>query len=151
MRIENLQGDRFELKILGYQFPWTNDDRWDSNWLLIKTIASLGGWSWSAVCPCLTTFEVAELAVWFEALDGDLEGDLKCAFTEPNLEFQVVTNDTGERLLRIFFELESRPLWASSNIAYLKDLWLDFNLSAIDLPVASHELISELKEFPQRG
>lgn len=36
MRLKGEDGTSFELKIEGYQFPEIQDDRWDSNWLVVS-------------------------------------------------------------------------------------------------------------------
>jgi hypothetical protein len=48
-------GGRFELAILGYQFPAIVDDEWDSNWLNIRIHVQMEPGAWSATDPSLTT------------------------------------------------------------------------------------------------
>lgn len=52
------------LSIVQYQFPQTDDDEWDSNWLVVMGRACVSGRQWQFKEPCLTTFEAQRLANW---------------------------------------------------------------------------------------
>lgn len=149
MKILSSEGDCFEFKIIGYQYPNIVDDYWDSNWLLIKIDVIHGGKTWSAVDACLTTFEVARLAFWLKNIQFTDKRKPTCSFTEPNLTFHVVQSNSIE-YLRIFFELKFRPPWAYSNIAGLEDLWIDFALADINPLTIAQELLTQLQNYPQR-
>jgi hypothetical protein len=144
-------GPRFELTIVGYQFPAIVDDEWDSNWLNIRIHAQTERGGWSATDPSLSTVDVAHLADWLEAIaEGRVqEGDLN--FVEPNLSFglQSVSGDTVA--LRIWFELESRPPWSPSNAAGERDLWIDLDVRREEVQRAAADLRMQLQEFPPRA
>ena len=55
------------LDIVGYQFPDAHD-YWDSNWLTVAGIAKHPKGSWQFTDPCLTTFELDQLALWFDGV-----------------------------------------------------------------------------------
>lgn len=150
MNISSLSGSSFKLKILGYQYPYIADDYYDANWLLIQVDVTHPKGSWSANDPCLLTFEVERLAKWLEEVHDNINKKSYCSFTEPCLEFRVEANDKGERVLRIYFELEIRPLWTASNNLGMEDFWVDFPLAEIDLPAAARDLRSQLHKYPQR-
>jgi hypothetical protein len=94
----------FRLRIVGYQFPDATDLD-DANWLMISGECSLEGRQWTFTDPCLETWDMEELASWLEALAAGRNTKPFLAFTEPNLEFQVVKGNT----LRVIFSLETAP------------------------------------------
>ncbi|WP_146211287.1 WapI family immunity protein [Quadrisphaera granulorum] len=64
-------GAEVELRLAGYQFPDAtvddDGDEWDANWLLVAgRVRTARGTEWSFVDPALTTWEVAEVADWWE-------------------------------------------------------------------------------------
>ena len=62
MTLHGERGGTFRLSIDGYQFPETTDDRWDANWLFVRGHVQDPQGEWTFRDPCLTTFEVQELA-----------------------------------------------------------------------------------------
>ena len=71
VRLADHSGNEFQLVILSYQHPDVHEDRWDSNWLLVSgTVATAAGQRWKFSAPCVTTFELAELADWLDELVG---------------------------------------------------------------------------------
>jgi hypothetical protein len=87
MRITSPSGEEFQLVIVSYQQPDVHEDRWDSNWLIVNGTVAAGGEKWSFTEPCVTTFELADLADWFDELATDGTQPSSFAFTEPNLRF----------------------------------------------------------------
>ena len=72
MRLADHSGNEFQLVILGYQHPDVHEDRWDSNWLVVSgTVATAAGRKWQFSAPCVTTFELEELADWLDELSAD--------------------------------------------------------------------------------
>ncbi|QUD88274.1 WapI family immunity protein [Phenylobacterium montanum] len=135
----------FRLTIASYQFPQITDDEWDSNWLVIDGSARLNGKEWRFRDPCLTTFEAVNLATWMEACAQGTAKEPYCAFTEPNLQFDLVDAQT----MRVSFALESAPPWAKQGDDWTKH---GFNLSVGPALVrAASELRRQLQNFPVRG
>ena len=126
-----------ELEVEGYQFPDIgpgeqpeDPDSWDSNWLNIRgTVTTGGDSSWSFQHPCLTTWEVVELADWFQNVAAGLVPLLPAGaeelsttflstragwltFTEPNLSFGVEARSAGRvnLLIGLSHELAQPPL-----------------------------------------
>jgi len=65
-------GSRFELTIIGYQFPTTVDDEWDLNWLNISIAVESERGKWNATDPSLLTSDVDGLASSLDAVaDGE--------------------------------------------------------------------------------
>ena len=83
----SLEGEEawLRMSIVRYQFPQTENDEWDSNWLIIEGHVSLGGRIWEFGDPCLTTFEAIRLADWMDAQAKGTAEQALCAFTEPIL------------------------------------------------------------------
>ncbi len=150
MQLGGASGSSFKLKIVDYQFPNITDEYHDSNWLIIQVDVIHPKGAWTAVDPCLLTFDVEWLARWLEDVHSNSNKRPECSFLEPCLEFQVEVNEKSKRVLRVYFELEARPIWASCKIAGQRDLWVEFELSEIDLLAVASELRSELAKYPQR-
>ncbi len=135
----------FRLIIARYQFPDNTTDEWDSNWLIIDGSVRLNGREWRFRDPCLTTFEAEDLAGWLEACALGKAVHPYCAFTEPNLQFDLVDPQT----MRVSFALESAPPWAKQGDDWTKH---GFNLDVgPDLVKAASELRYQLQNFPVRG
>jgi hypothetical protein len=143
-------GQRFRLRLLGYQFPTTTSEYWDANWLQVQIEATHPRGSWSATDPSLLTFEVASLATWLDSLAVGVSVEAEEEFTEPHLSFHLVQAEGGPAL-RVYFELEARPPWAPHDGAGARDLWLEFLLAELDLAAAASSLRAQLAAFPERG
>jgi hypothetical protein len=145
-------GSRFELTILGYQYPAIVDDEWDSNWLNIRIHAQTERGGWSATDPSLTTADVVRLADWLDAVaEGRIQKCEEVDFIEPNLAFGLHTEAGDKVTLRIWFELESRPPWAPSSAAGERDVWIDLDVRRDDPRRAAAGLRMQLQEFPPRA
>ena len=140
------EGSSFELEIVSYQFPQISKDRWDSNWLIIAGRVRLGARDWEFRDPCLTTFEVADLADWLDACVAGQPEFAYCAFTEPSLEFELVDEST----IRLELAIEAAPPWAEH------DEVLDGGYG-VNIPVgpaiqeAANNLRKQLQQFPERA
>jgi hypothetical protein len=148
MRLTSPSGETFTLQIVGYQFQDPRPDEYDANWLRIQIAAANARGRWTAVDPSLLTWEVIALADWLECLAAGITCSDDQEFIEPNLCFRVVGAD---RILRVYFELESRPPWAPSNAAPEDDLWLSFPIDAEMLLAAAGSLRDQLQRYPRRG
>lgn len=135
----------FLLTISGYQFPNVSDDEWDSNWLVIEGHVNLRGREWRFRDPCMTTFEARSLADWLEALSQGAQALPYCALTEPNLEFDRVS----EKAIRVCFGLESAPPWAKRGENWTKHSF------AVPIGPALADTAAQLRRqlagFPERG
>jgi hypothetical protein len=145
-------GPRFELTILGYQFPAIVNDEWDSNWLTIRIHAQTDRGGWSATDPSLTTADVARLADWLEGVaERRVQESDEVDFIEPNLSFGLHAEAADTVTLRIWFDLESRPPWAPSDAAGERDVWIDLDARRDDARRAAAELRTQLQQFPPRA
>jgi hypothetical protein len=133
----------FRLRVVGYQFP-DADNVDDANWLMINGECSLEGRQWAFTDPCLETWDLVELANWLEALAAGQAAPMVLAFTEPNLEFQVV----GGNALRIVFSLESAP--GRDFRAPESQRRFDMPITP-DLAVIAESLRDQSSRFPPKG
>lgn len=123
-----------------------------SSWLCVEIMASTPRGSWEATHPALLTWEVAKLADWLDDVAQTKRTDQpEIRFLEPNLRFEVRESSREQISLRIYFELEMRPHWASKGWVGEADLWVDLHVAPQDLRLASERLSASLSHFPQRG
>ncbi len=140
------EGDAGSLRlgVDGYQFPDIVDDDWDSNWLMVVGEVEIGNRPWRFRDACLTTFEVERLTVWLDRIMVGEEGNPFCGFTEPNLDFERVSNEA----IRIAFSLEAAPPWGSEDD--------DFGTYGFEVPIdhrlgaAAADLRRLLQTYPVR-
>ena len=142
------ESSRFELKILRYEFPRIEQDKWDSNWLMIEVVASNQDGSFYGVAPCLLTWEVKRLIAWLKELKSI--GKVTDEFS--SMEDQVVFHfDTQTHRLKVFLYHRWRQVKLLGKFADdLYEIWLEFPLSELNLGLAIHQLETQLAQFPER-
>jgi hypothetical protein len=150
MKLASRDGHFLELRILGYEFPQLETEEYDSNWLIIAGNVTHSRGSWQFTQPCLLTYEAERLASWMDALAEANLLSTTCGFIEPNLEFRALFN-TKRPVLQVYFNLEARPLWASSACAGKEDIWVEFPIEELDLRTATRQWRTELTAYPQRA
>lgn len=137
-----------ELKISNYQFPENQEGDWDGNWLNIylKVESKVG--KWQTIDPSLTTWEFNEIIEWLNKLYNNKEPEYRLiSFIEPNLSFELLNKPTDDKkLIRIKFDLESRPKSATDDKDYFVDILADND----ELIKIINELKNELHKFPER-
>jgi hypothetical protein len=160
---------KVELNIIGYMFPYLEDKRWDSDWLIIQLNLDLPIGNWGRSDSCITTFEVARLIGWLEEVykkfevfedwySGRLEAQIN--FTEPSLEFEVHSNHSGYRrdpnvYLRVYLAVEFLPPFKDQMRPYLNpedvdNVYLDFSITPAQILEIIESLRSQLEQFPVR-
>ena len=148
MIFKGLDNQSVELKLTNYQFPDSNDREWDGNWLniFIKVNSNLG--DWQTIDPSLTTFEVQQLIDWFNDIALSQRPKwIDQEFTEPNLSFKLLNDiESEQKLIRIAFDLESRPQSATDE----KEYFVDFKANRNELIRIAKELKNELDKYPER-
>lgn len=131
--------ERFALKIAAYQFPGARDD----DWLVIVGEVRLASGEWSFRDPSLTTFEIARLADWLEALAAGVPTQDWVDIVEPNINF----TRTSPTTIRVSFWIECAPDWAKAGgVRPGLTLPIDDRLA-----VAAAQLRAQLVHFPHRG
>ena len=149
MKLQAESGDAFEFAVLRYEFPDITEDRWDSNWLVVSGHVRSGEQVWQFVEPCVTTFELAELAEWLGALGSGPQRDAEYAFTEPHLKFSYVVDP--EPRLRVRFAHKIAPPWLTEFARKALGFHLEFPISEVDAQAVIEDLRRTLIEFPIRG
>jgi hypothetical protein len=150
VRLAGSDGQAVALAVSGYQFPALREAEYDSNWLVIRVDVSHPRGAWQASDAALLTYEVARLADWLEAVESGCASEREIGFTEPNLELRVVDSG-GRRKLRVQFDLELRPSWAPVQAAGAGDLWVEFDVSELNLRAAAADLRGQLERYPPRA
>ena len=140
MRLHDGQGVTFELGVDGYQFP-DSDEYWDANWLMVRGRIEHPRESWTFRDPCLTTFELEQLAEWFESVVAGKADPANGYFTEPNLHFS--QGSTPEPTIDVTFAYESAPPWLTGHEPRLEGTVVSFPLRLND-PL---ELASSLRRM----
>lgn len=136
-----------EFKITNYEFPDAKFGDWDGNWLLIYLNVKSNVGYWQTIDPSLTTWEMKELIDWFKDLSNNKKPKNKCLdFTEPNLSFEHIGYNQNKCLIRLRFELESRPQSADDD----KDYFVDFEYNANEIKQVIIDLTNEINNFPER-
>ena len=148
MKLQASNGNAFEMRIIGYQFPDMTDCEYDSNWLIIEIDVIHPEGRWRARDPSMLTTEVATLSRWLRNHDHSSKKPRSCGFIEPNLEFRF--SDDREAL-RVYFDLESRPDWIIDKAHFDGDVFVDFPIAELDLKTAADDLDCQLRKFPIRG
>ena len=148
MIIKGINNQTVELRITNYQYPSSLDRDWDGSWLNIYLKVESKSGNWQTIDPSLTTWEVQGLIDWFNDLSNNSKpkwSDME--FTEPNLSLYL-QNDFNDfnKLIRIKFDLESRPKSALDD----KEYFVDFEVDNLELKRITNDLSSELKRFPIR-
>jgi len=148
MIFSGIDSQTVELKITNYQFPDNQDGDWDGNWLNIylKVDSKVG--KWQIIDPSLTTWEVQEIIDWFDKLSKDIEPEYRLmTFSEPNLSLELLNESTDtKKLIRIKFDLESKPKSATNN----KECFVDISADKDGLIDIAKGLKDELSKYPER-
>jgi hypothetical protein len=148
MTFKGINNQSVELKITNYQFPENLDGDWDSNWLTIYLKVKSDVGNWQTVDPSLTTWDVKCLIDWFENLSKNIQPESKeICFTEPNLSLELMDSfNSITKTIRIKFNLESRPQFATDEKNYFVELIAD----NYELKCMALDLKKELEKYPER-
>ena len=148
MRLDDGQGTTLELAIDGYQFP-ESGEYWDANWLVVRGEVEHPRGSWRFRDPCLTTFELEQLAAWFDRVAaGEADPD-SGYFTEPNLHFEYAT--TPHPAIDVKLAYESAPPWLTEREERFDGAVVTFPVRFNDPGVASRSLRALVDRYPVRA
>ena len=149
MKLKGSSGAEIQLVVLGYEYPDVHEDRWDSNWLTVSGhAADPQGTTWRFSAPCVTTFELADLADWLEGLAADGRHPDVFEFTEPHLRFAYTP--WPRRALHVTLNRELAPSQAAGE-GTGGGLTLEFPLPEVDAVELAAQVRSALVDFPVRG
>jgi len=150
MKLIGKNGSSIELSVVGYQFPELENEEYDSNWLNVHISVTHPKGSWASSDPSLLTYELRELGLWLEAISEKPNEPSELSFVEPNLSLRYLTSEPG-RVLRVYFELESRPNWAETDGAGMEDLWIDVPFDNEAFHDAADAIADDCKRYSQRA
>ena len=87
MRLDSTNGHRFELRVIGYEFPNLEHDRYgyDINWLLVRLTLTAAKSRWTLTDPCLLTWELIALQDWLASIAAGDVKQRRITFIEPTL------------------------------------------------------------------
>jgi hypothetical protein len=148
MRITSASGEEFQLVIVRYQFPDVHEDRWESNWLIVNGTVAAAGEKWAFTAPCVTTFELADLADWLDGLAANGTEPSAFEFTEPNLKFAYVP--WPRRAVQLTLAHESAPA-SMSELQRRAGVTVEFPLSVQQTETFAAEIRQALSDYPIRG
>ena len=149
MRLKHSSGNELQLVILSYQHPDVKEDRWDANWLNVSgTVATAAGRKWKFSAPCVTTFELEDLADWLDELSDDGRSPAEFEFAEPHLKFAYVP--WPQRTLQVTLSGPGAPP-AASDQEKATAVMLEFPLSETDASELAGQIRDALSDFPIRG
>lgn len=163
MLLESLDGTRFELTPLAYQFPQLsgeNDHHWDANWLVIHgDLELVDGRTHAFTDPCLTTWEALRLADWLTNVAAgtplvDEDGETDYAPLEPCIRMHHQDDGTGtgtEITIALYLSLEAAPPFVPETEKGIGRYAVWFHLRPSDVTAAAQRLKQELAAFPVRG
>ena len=148
MIFKGINNQTVEFRITNYQFPKITNCEYDSNWLLVYLKVKSDCGNWQTIDPSLLVRDLKDIIEWFEKLSNDIETDSdSLVFMEPNLEFELIKNQSDLKTVRIKFDLESRPQNADDE----KEYFVDCELNNAELKEIVSELKKELEKYPERA
>jgi hypothetical protein len=149
VRLKDSSGNEFQLVILSYQHPDVHEDRWDSNWLVVSgSVATAGGQKWKFSTPCVTTFELADLADWLDELSEDGRSPEQFDFAEPHVRFGYVPWPKRTLQLTLTGPVAPQPKAGEKDNGAVT---LEFPLSETDASALAAQIRDALSDFPIRG
>ncbi len=149
MKLQSGGNIKFEMDVVGYQFPQTENEPYDSDWLNIHVSVKHPRGSWSKTDACMMTFELAQLIEWFRGLADNCPSHSEKYFTEPELSFKWFGE--GKNVLRINLDYSLRPAWSPyDGENEEEELFVEFEVTPEDLKAAAASLVEKLKKFPVR-
>jgi hypothetical protein len=147
MIFNGIDNQLVEFRIINYQYPDIKSGDWDDDWLIIYLNVKSKVGHWQAIDPSMTTWEIKELINWFADLSNNKKLKYKrLDFTEPNLSFEHIGFNRNKFLIRLRFELESRPQSAVDD----KEYFVDFEYNSNEIKQIIIDLTNELNNFPER-
>lgn len=139
------KGNKFSLKVKGYEFPGAQDEL-DANWLVVSIdVEHKAGESWSACGPYLRTHELLGLLRWLRSLKTGVPPS-RIAFTEGELAFSYL----GDKQLTVIFDFNFHPKGAAYDYSSDREFSLPFNVDNKGLANLIRSVEETIREFPER-
>ncbi len=145
--------DSFELTLEGYQFPQarafgSRDQR--ANRVNVAIEASIGDIEWKASHPCLTTWQIQEMAEWVEKLvdPNDVHGRL--LFPDPELTFHYGGKRSGNIVVQVNYGGDFLPPRRAYYNLEEDHVWSLLVIPPDDVLAWAESLRAELAKYPPR-
>ncbi|HUH83130.1 MAG TPA: hypothetical protein VLX85_00885 [Stellaceae bacterium] len=149
MKLVGAAGISFELVVVGYQAASNTIEYWSSNWLVATLRIHHPRGDWTYTGPSLATFELEQLAGWFEGVAQGHPDPKAGYFTESHLTFLYAPPPASA--IEVRFAFEAAPPWLVDRNLRLDGAVLSFPLALNDPGACAQYLREELARFPQRG
>jgi len=149
MKLQGESGTAFELEVAGYRSPEVADRFWEANWLLVRCRIAHPRGAWSFSEPSLATFELEQLARWFEGVAQGKPDPKAGYFTESHLTFSYEASPAAAIAVR--FAFEAAPPWLVDRNQRLDGAVVSFPLALNAPRSCAQDLRAQLVRFPQRG
>lgn len=148
MIFKGINNQTVEFRITNYEFPEITNCEYDSNWLLVYLNVKSEYGNWQTTDPSLLVRDLSDIIEWFKKLANNVEPEYdSLVFMEPNLEFELIKNESNLKTVRIKFDLESRPQNADDE----KEYFVDCEMDKSELNRITQELQKELEKYPERA
>lgn len=146
VEIWGVDQQKLKFTVLAYQFGGGSHSEYDRNWLRIVIDVDSKQGKWKSNDPSLLTWELLSIIDWFKAIRSKKNTETRLEFIEPNLAFSILEEQPERLLIRVHFDLESRPPNPSDQIDY----YFDFQLNNKGLNTLISRLEREIINFPVR-
>jgi hypothetical protein len=161
VNLQSPNGNSITLELLNYEFPdlRTDENGFDSNWLIVRGSIAKDDQRWTFEDPSLLVEEALNLGAWLSRVGSgsvpvtpNNKGRLWPAlwFTEPNMAFSVAHVDGDVVTLRIHLSLEATPNSQARDLG-IYQYFLDLEMSHSDISKAGEMWLRDLARFPQRS
>ena len=135
-----------KLHIMGYEIMVIEEEPFEANWLMVRIEVHSPDARWTVTEPCLTTYEIEDLANWLEAVQFDTAAETAITFQKPLLAFRLVKEPGAPAALRVYYSLPELQIDRTG----VQNGRLDFALPELNLAMAVADLRAQLKRFPPR-
>ena len=139
------KGNKFSLKVKGYEFPGAQDEL-DANWLVVSIdVEHKAGEPWRACGPYLRTNELLRLLRWLRSLKAGVQPS-RIAFTEGELAFSYL----GDMQLAVILDFNFHPKGAAYDYSSDRGFSLRVNVDDKGLGNVIRSVEEAIREFPER-
>lgn len=150
MLLSSTDGKEFELALVEDRLPEAQDASGDDTFATISFRVATDNESWEESAPCLSFYELTNLADWLETVaDGgeNRHDEPEIELLEPELRFAVVRAIKDDVVLRIGFHLPDRPVELAIDAETDEASHVDLRLERRRLRSAAQELRAMIREI----
>jgi|GEM_PF-6535656 len=146
----NNENNSFLFEILGYSYPFSNEE-WDSNWLQVKINIKdyNNSIDFENSDTCLLTMELVQLKEWLYNIGKDSESSSKITFMEPNIAFKY-----KNEIVSIILKYDFNPFINYDETPKEKlgePYIINFNKQEFNPLTVIQKIDDYIKKYPQKG